>query len=65
MLDRLSVRAQDEIAKKLHRFESARQLREQAEDLGLDEDQIERLEQELLGDLFQDDDDKSNGYRQL
>jgi hypothetical protein len=49
----------------LHRFESIRQLREQAEDLGLDDDQIERLEQELLGDLDQDDDSQSNGYRQL
>jgi hypothetical protein len=65
MLDRLDVRAQDEIAKKLQRFESVRMLREQAEDLGLDEDQIDRLEQELLGDLFQHDEDKSNGYRQL
>lgn len=65
MLDRLNVRAQDEIAKKLHRFESARQLREQAEDLGLDEDKIERLEQELIGDLFEDDDDTSNGYHQV
>ena len=64
MVDRLNVRAQDEIAKKLHRFESARQLREQAEDLGLDEDRINRLEQELLGDLF-DDDDKNNGYHQV
>jgi hypothetical protein len=65
MLDRLNVRAQDEIAKKLHRFESARQLREQAEDLGLDDDQIVRLEQELLGDLFDDDDDKNNRYHQV
>lgn len=65
MLDRLNVRAQDEIAKKLHRFESARQLREQAEDLGLDEDQIERLEHELIGDLFEEDDDSSNGYHQV
>ena len=65
MLDRQNVRAQDEIAKKLQRFESLRQLREQAEEMGLDDDQIERLEQELLGDLFEDDEEQNNGFRQL
>ena len=49
----------------LERFESARRLREQAEKMGLDEDVIERLEQELLGELDQDDDSQSHGYRQL
>jgi hypothetical protein len=64
-LDRMRVSADDRIAKLLERVESTRRLRERAEDLGLDEDQIERLEQELMGDLHNDEDDHSNDYKQL
>src|SRR5207237_8750176 len=64
-LDRMRVHAEDEIAKKLQRFESAQLLRQRAEEMGLDEEIIERLEQELMGDLDQDDEDHSNGFKQL
>jgi hypothetical protein len=64
-LDRLRVHAEDEIAKKLQRFEAAKLLRQRSEEMGLDEDVIERLEQELLGDLDQDEDDHTNSFKQL
>jgi hypothetical protein len=64
-IDYLRVGADDKIARMLERFESAQRLREKLEQLGVDDDEIERLEQELLGDLDQDDDSQSNGYRQL
>ena len=65
ILDRLRVHAEDEIAKKLQRFELAQQLREQAEQMALDEDDVERLVQELLVDLDQDDDDQATGFKQV
>ena len=64
-LDRMRVNADDRIAKMLEKVESARRLRERAEELGLDEDQIERLEQELMGDLHDDEDDQATGFKQL
>jgi hypothetical protein len=59
------IDADDKIAKLLSRYESRDRLRERAEQLGFAEDLIEGLEQELLGDLVQDDDSQNNGYRQL
>jgi hypothetical protein len=53
------VAADDRIAELLARFESLQRLREQAEELGLDEDTIEDLEKELKHDL--DDEDENNG----
>jgi hypothetical protein len=64
-LDRMRVGADDRIAQMLERFESVRRLRERAEDAGLDEDEIEQLEKRLLEDLDQDEDEHTNGYRQL
>jgi hypothetical protein len=64
-LDRMRVSADDRIAKMLEKVESARRLRERAEELGLDEDQIERLEQELVSDLHDDEDEQTTGYKQL
>jgi hypothetical protein len=64
-IDYLRVGADDKIALMLERLVSAQRLREKLEQLGVDDDEIERLEQELLGDLDQDDDGQSNGYRQL
>ena len=64
-LDRMRVGADDRIAQMLERFESVRRLRERAEDAGLDEDEIEPLEKRLLEDLDQDEDEYTNGYRQL
>jgi hypothetical protein len=64
-LDRMRVSADDRIAKMLEKVESARRLRERAEDLGLDEDQIERLEQELMGDLQEDEEEHTNSFKQL
>lgn len=64
-LDRMRVDADDRIAKMLERFESVRRLRERAEANGLEEDDIEQLEQQLLEDMNQDPDDPSNSYRQL
>ena len=64
-LDRMRVGADDRIAQMLERFESVRRLRERAEASGLEEDEIEQLERQLLEDLNQDEDDQGNGYRQL
>jgi hypothetical protein len=64
-LDRMRVEADDKIARMLERYESARRLRERSEEMGLDEDVIVRLEQQLLGDLDQDEEDTGKGFKQL
>jgi hypothetical protein len=64
-LEKLRVHAEDEIAKMLQRFELAQKLRERAEDLGIDDDQIELLEQQLMGDLQDDEDEHGSGFKRL
>jgi hypothetical protein len=64
-LRHLRNNAEHKIAKMLERFESLRRLREQAEQMGLDEEVIERLEQELMGDIQDDEDEHNQGYKQL
>jgi hypothetical protein len=64
-LDRMRVSADDRIATMLEKVESVRRLRDRAEELGLDEDQIERLEQELMGDLQDDEDEHNKGFKQV
>jgi chorismate mutase len=64
-LRHLRNNAEHKIAKMLERFESARRLREQAEMMGLDEEIIERLESELMGDLDDDEDEHRNGFKQV
>jgi hypothetical protein len=64
LLHRLQVKAEDQIALKLQRYFFAQQLRQKSAALGLDEDEIERLEQELRGDL-DDEEDTGSGFKQL
>jgi hypothetical protein len=64
-LDRLRVQAEDHIAKQLQKLELAQELRERAQQLNLDEDDIERLVQQLLGDLDDADEDAGKGFQQL
>jgi hypothetical protein len=64
MLNRLQVKAEDQIALKLQRYLMIQKLKEAGAALGLDEDELDPLEQELRGDL-NDEDEDSNGYRQL
>jgi hypothetical protein len=64
-VDRLRVGADDKIAKLLARYKSLQHLRERAVQLGLDVDTIDRLEQELRGDMDDEDDGQNTGYRQL
>ena len=65
MLDRLSVKAEDQIALKLQRYLLAQELKNRGAALGLDDDELDRLEQELRGDLDDDDEDTGKGYKQL
>jgi hypothetical protein len=65
LLNRLQVKAEDQIALKLQRYLLAQQLRERGEALGLDDDELDRLEQELRGDLDDDDQDTGGGFKQL
>jgi hypothetical protein len=59
------VKAEDKIALKLQRYLLAQQLRKQGEVLGLDDDELDRLEQELRGDLDEVDEDAGQGFKQL
>jgi hypothetical protein len=65
LLNRLQVKAEDQIALKLQRYLLAQQLREKGEALGLDDDELDRLEQELRGDLDDEDEDTGGGFKQL
>jgi hypothetical protein len=65
LLNRLQVKAEDQIALKLQRYLLAQQLRERGEAMGLDDDELDRLEQELRGDLDDEDEDTSGGFKQL
>jgi hypothetical protein len=65
LLNRLQVKAEDQIALKLQRYLLAQQLRERGEAMGLDDDELDRLEQELRGDLDDDDVDTGGGFKQL
>ncbi|HSX78963.1 MAG TPA: hypothetical protein VLQ80_10380, partial [Candidatus Saccharimonadia bacterium] len=65
MLERLSVKGEDQIALKLQRYLLAQQLKERGAALGLDDDELDRLEQELRGDLDDDDGDTGRGFKQL
>jgi len=65
LLNRLQVKAEDQIALKLQRYLMAQQLREKGEAMGLDDDELDRLEQELRGDLDDDDQDTGGGFKQL
>jgi hypothetical protein len=62
---RLRNNAQLKLAKILERLEAARKLREQAEEVGSAEDVTESLVNELLLDFADDEDDSSNGFRQV
>jgi hypothetical protein len=64
-LDRMRVQAEDHIAKQLQKFELAEVLRTRAHEMNLDDDDIERLVQELLGDLDDADEDTGKGFQQL
>ena len=64
-LDRMRVQAEDHIAKQLQKLELAQELRERAQQLTLDEDDIERLVQQLLGDLDDADEDTGKGFQQV
>ena len=64
MLERLSVKAEDQIALKLQRYLLAQQLRERGEAMGLDDDELDRLEQELKGDL-DDEEEDTGGFKQV
>ena len=65
MLNRLQVKAEDQIALKLHRYLMAQKLKEEGAALGLDEDELDRLEQELRGDLDDEDEETGKGFKQL
>jgi hypothetical protein len=65
LLNRLQVKAEDQIALKLQRYLLAQQLREKGEALGLDDEELDRLEQELRGDLDNEAEDTGGDFKQL
>ena len=59
------MKAEDHIALKLQRYLLAQELRDRGASLGLDDDELDRLEQELRGDLDDDDEDTGRSFKQL
>jgi hypothetical protein len=59
------VAADDRIAELLARFESVQRLRERAEELGLRQDDIEKMEDQLKKDLDDEDEDNGQEYSQV